>query len=321
MTEPFSFDACPLRVGVSVVRFTDPDTGTPRGHEMVAGDARAESMLAGLMMKAVIDPTALDAVGGVPRRRERHPEDCPLCALHSRPGPRIWGRWIVEPWQGDPAYRDTATGARPHRGVELFANDAHARETVDELYRMWTAHARELHDCLPISDLHAYVDQSPRMATRLVTGGSQLWMWDRPSCGWWPERVLRFGDDGVEELTGVDVARMHETGRVPGGVLGAPAESLVRPNHFEVGDFVVRVIGEDPDVLLVSILDRSSRKPARRILSDGRREPLGAAVRGLTVYGRYAGDRPMVEELPRLTPEYADLVTAIHREFRRGARV
>lgn len=97
-----------------------------------------------------------------------------------------------------------------------------------------------------------------------MTGGSQLWLWDHAPCGWWPDRVLRFGGDGVEELTGVDVARMHETGQVPSGVLGAPAEPPVRPGHLEVGDFVVRVIGEEPGVFVVSILDRSSRELARR---------------------------------------------------------
>ncbi|WP_040714156.1 hypothetical protein [Nocardia takedensis] len=305
---------------MTVVQFTDPDTGTPHDHEIVAGDARAEVMLASLLMKAVIDPTALDAVGGVPRRRRHHPEDCPLCALHSRPGPRMWGKWIVAAWQGAVDYRDTTGGGRPHRGVELFASTEHAREVVDVLCGLWNAHSRDRFDgCVSVSDLSAFVDEPPRIGTRLVTSESQLWLWDHEPHGWWPDRVLRFGHDGVEESTGIDIQRMHETGEVRSGVLGDPPRP--RPGHIEVGHLVIRATGDSPHLQLVSILDRSSTAPARRVLPDGRTESLGETTHGLTVYGRHAGDRPAVEELARLTPEYADLVTAIHREFHRGTRV
>ncbi|MGN2638751.1 hypothetical protein ACTD5D_21795 [Nocardia takedensis] len=98
------------------------------------------------------------------------------------------------------------------------------------------------------------------MATRLVTAGSQLWLWNHEPRGWWPQQVLRFGDTAVTAATGIDLEHMHETGQIPSGVLGDPRPPTP-PQHLEVGDLVVRALGDGPYVSVVSILDRSSPAP------------------------------------------------------------
>ncbi|WP_331758729.1 hypothetical protein OG225_41160 (plasmid) [Nocardia sp. NBC_01377] len=314
MSQHFSPDTCPLRIAVTVIELTDPETGATRAHAIDSRDGRAHANLAHLMMKAVWDPTRLDAIDGVPQTARRHPDDCPLCALHARPGPRVWGNWMTDAWNGHSRYQ--VNGKRAHRGIELFGDAAHARESVEGLQQLWNVHGpTSLTSCLEVTDLRAYIDATPSMDTRLVTAGSQLWLWDREPRRWWPDRVLWFGTDGIEESTGARIRRLHETGQVPSGVLGDPHRRPHRPDHIEIGELIVVAITHGTQVHVVSIRDRSSTSPARRVLSSGATEPLPETTPGLTVYGRYIGDRPPVDRIADLTPEYADLIPTITRGF------
>ncbi|WP_280381422.1 hypothetical protein [Nocardia wallacei] len=319
-TTPWSPQHCPFRIAVTSLRVTDT---SGRVHELDIDDrdGRGQRLLTELRMAALMKPQVLSTYDGLlDSKKLRHPGDCPLCALHHRPGPRVWGCWITESWRGHPRYSDDHTEDRGprHRGIELFGDLGHARDTMTELSRV-IADARQepVRSTWEVGDFHAWTDTVPDYRSRIVTRTSQLWVWRRPPTDWWPDLALTFTPDWtLNEITGADLRQQHAAGAIPSGVLAGPAPAGP-PDTLQLGTFTVRCTGTSRDLQVISIRDADSSAPARRILLDGRPLPLPDTVPGLTVYGRWQHERPALARLPELTPEYASLLPQIQQQFTR----
>ncbi|WP_063044998.1 hypothetical protein [Nocardia pseudovaccinii] len=314
----WSPQSCPFRVAVTRLRVTDT-CGQVHHRDIDSRNARGQRLLAAVRMAALTDPRVLSTYDGLLDDKQlRHPDDdCPLCALHHRPGPRVWGRWITDSWQGHPRYADHTSGGRPiHSHVELFGNLDHARETMTALGRVITdARPDSVRSSWEIGDLHAWTDTDPDYRNRLVSSTSQLWVWRRPPREWWPELVFAFAPDwSITETTGAELRRRHTTGRIFSGVLGDPPPAGA-PETIQLDGLTVRCTGGGRDLRVISIHDTTSVAPARRILPDGHTTPLPDTVAGLTVYGRWEGERPALDWLTELTPEYAPHLAAIRQRL------
>lgn len=293
---------CSLRIPIVSATIRHPHTG-----EWVDVEAEKGSPLANEIARMMI--RSLDRGLGRDRPRAElaapsttrhdHPlGHCPMCAHLAAPGPRLWGLWLVWPRPGSPLpLRNTS--------VEELANADAVAAQVAGWYevRQQTTHAAT------VGGLVVPADAPPRLDTRLVDEGSQMWLWRERPAGeahqWWPERVLLCADGQVQQLSGDEAHRrmLDQARRLP---TPTPSESSTRT--LTVGGVRVRVLTDSRGDRVVSLLDPRSSTPARRVLADGRIEHLAGSQPGLTLLGRTHIDRPPVAQLGQWLPAYQGLV-------------
>jgi hypothetical protein len=307
--------ACRLLLEVTTVQVRDPDTSTWGSVAFDERHAAAHVAVTTLLVNGV--RTGLRDMRLPWLREIQHVEDCPLCAEHALPGPPVYGLYLSEDWHAAPGTQYL----RQHTDrIERFASLARAQEQMHQ----WLAPVlgagntdTRHHDVRTVAD---YVETAPQLVRRSASRLSQLWLWDQDPRGntrrQWPQTALAVRDGQIVVLTGRQLAALWASGEISSAraVLQNPVDPATRKtmwNSTVLGGIRVSWIWVGAERAVHAVIDPWSTEPARRVLTDGSVEPLGESTRGLTVYGRYAHERPSFAEFQRRHPEYAPLIAGI----------
>lgn len=284
--------SCPFRMQVTTVVIDGEDGAGPRTVRFDDRNHKLNGLVVQVMMRA-LDTARWDPLLEAPVTEEAHPDDCPLCAFHAEDAPHLYGVWISRDYLRGPRGR--------HQFVEDVGTAAQASSLMS-LYAELLAEQPPLGGgALTIRGLHVPVDGPARWDARLVSADTQLWLWDAaPGDRWWPDRALGFDGGRVVEIPGDQVAATAPIAKLP--------TLPPRPGTVMLDGITLHLVpGTDR---IESLLDPDSATPARRIV-DGAVEPLQGAPNGLIVFGRHRDDRPPIQRLHDLAPEYSYLARGV----------